>query len=103
MINGVNDHPAEARGLVRRLNGTAVQDQPDSVQPVFPERRSKPQLTRAIYEFQKITRAAWNHHNRGARLGVKTSSAACGQLVGKLLSPSERRRTVQRNNLPGRH
>lgn len=93
MINGVNDHPAEARGLVRRLNGLPCKINLIPFNP-FPGTPFEASTDEAIYEFQKITRAAGIittvRKTRGEDI-----DAACGQLVGKLLSPSERRRTVQ--------
>jgi 23S rRNA (adenine2503-C2)-methyltransferase len=93
MIDGVNDRPKQARGLVRLLNGLPCKINLIPFNP-FPGTPFSPSSDEAIYEFQKITRAA------GIITTVRKTrgddiDAACGQLVGKLLSPSERRRVVQ--------
>jgi 23S rRNA (adenine2503-C2)-methyltransferase len=93
MIDGVNDGRAQAKGLVRVLNGLPCKINLIPFNP-FPGTPFRPSSPEAIYEFQKITRAAGIittvRKTRGEDI-----DAACGQLVGKLLSPSERRRTVQ--------
>nr|WP_245609743.1 23S rRNA (adenine(2503)-C(2))-methyltransferase RlmN [Wenzhouxiangella marina] len=93
MIDGLNDGPQQARGLVKRLNGLPCKINLIPFNP-FPGTPFRPSTPEAIYEFQKITRAAGIittvRKTRGEDI-----DAACGQLVGKLLSPSERRRTVQ--------
>jgi 23S rRNA (adenine2503-C2)-methyltransferase len=93
MIDGVNDGRTQAKGLVRILNGLPCKINLIPFNP-FPGTPFKPSSPEAIYEFQKITRAAGIittvRKTRGEDI-----DAACGQLVGKLLSPSERRRTVQ--------
>ncbi len=93
MINGVNDGRAQAKGLVRLLNGLPCKINLIPFNP-FPGTPFQPSTDEAIYEFQKITRAA------GIITTVRKTrgddiDAACGQLVGQLLSPSERRRVVQ--------
>lgn len=93
MINGVNDGRAQARGLVRLLNGLPCKINLIPFNP-FPGTPFQPSTDEAIYEFQKVTRAA------GIITTVRKTrgddiDAACGQLVGQLLSPSERRRVVQ--------
>jgi len=93
MIDGVNDGRAQARDLVRVLNGLPCKINLIPFNP-FPGTPFQPSSPEAIYEFQKVTRAAGIittvRKTRGEDI-----DAACGQLVGKLLSPSERRRTVQ--------
>ncbi|MEE4330798.1 MAG: 23S rRNA (adenine(2503)-C(2))-methyltransferase RlmN [Wenzhouxiangella sp.] len=93
MIDGVNDGRAQARGLVRLLNGLPCKINLIPFNP-FPGTPFRPSSDEAIYEFQKVTRAAGIittvRKTRGEDI-----DAACGQLVGKLLSPSERRVIVQ--------
>jgi 23S rRNA (adenine2503-C2)-methyltransferase len=93
MIDGVNDGRTQAKGLVRVLNGLPCKINLIPFNP-FPGTPFRPSTPEAIYEFQKITRASGIittvRKTRGEDI-----DAACGQLVGKLLSPSERRRTVQ--------
>ena len=93
MIAGVNDGRAQAKGLVRLLNGLPCKINLIPFNP-FPGTPFQPSSAEAIYEFQKITRAAGIittvRKTRGEDI-----DAACGQLVGKLLSPSERRLLVQ--------
>lgn len=94
MIDGVNDQYKQARGLVRLLNGLPCKINLIPFNP-FPGTPFRPSTDEAIYEFQKVTRAA------GIITTVRKTrgddiDAACGQLVGKLLSPSERRRIVQK-------
>ncbi len=93
MIDGVNDSRREARGLVRLLNGLPCKLNLIPFNP-FPGTPFKPSTPEAIYEFQKVTRAAGIittvRKTRGEDI-----DAACGQLVGKLLEPSQRRRVVQ--------
>ncbi|TVS13243.1 MAG: 23S rRNA (adenine(2503)-C(2))-methyltransferase RlmN [Wenzhouxiangella sp.] len=93
MIDGVNDERRLARGVVRLLNGLPCKLNLIPFNP-FPGTPFRPSSDEAIYEFQKVTRAA------GIITTVRKTrgddiDAACGQLVGKLLSPSERRRVVQ--------
>ncbi len=93
MIDGVNDDRRQARGLVRLLNGLPCKLNLIPFNP-FPGTPFRPSSPDAIYEFQKVTRAA------GIITTVRKTrgddiDAACGQLVGKLLEPSERRRLVQ--------
>ncbi len=93
MIEGVNDDYRCARGMVRLLNGIPCKINLIPFNP-FPGTPFRPSTDEAIYEFQKVTRAA------GIITTVRKTrgddiDAACGQLVGKLLSPSERRRVVQ--------
>jgi 23S rRNA (adenine2503-C2)-methyltransferase len=93
MIDGVNDGRAQAKGLVRLLNGLPCKLNLIPFNP-FPGTPFRPSSSDAIYEFQKVTRAA------GIITTVRKTrgddiDAACGQLVGKLLEPSERRRLVQ--------
>ncbi|MCC5864941.1 MAG: 23S rRNA (adenine(2503)-C(2))-methyltransferase RlmN [Wenzhouxiangella sp.] len=93
MIAGVNDGRAQARGLIRLLNGLPCKINLIPFNP-FPGTPFEPSSAEAIYEFQKVTRAAGIittvRKTRGEDI-----DAACGQLVGKLLSPSERRLLVQ--------
>ncbi|MEE4295414.1 MAG: 23S rRNA (adenine(2503)-C(2))-methyltransferase RlmN [Wenzhouxiangella sp.] len=93
MMEGVNDGRAQAKGLVRLLNGLPCKLNLIPFNP-FPGTPFRPSSPEAIYEFQKVTRAA------GIITTVRKTrgddiDAACGQLVGKLLEPSERRRLVQ--------
>jgi len=93
MIDGVNDERRHARGVVRLLNGLPCKLNLIPFNP-FPGTPFRPSDDEAIYEFQKVTRAA------GIITTVRKTrgddiDAACGQLVGRLLSPSERRRVVQ--------
>ncbi len=93
MIDQVNDQPEQARGLVKLLNGLPCKINLIPFNP-FPGTPFRPSSETAIYEFQKITRRA------GIITTVRKTrgddiDAACGQLVGQLLSPSERRRLVQ--------
>lgn len=93
MIDGVNDRPEHARALVRRLSCLASKINLIPFNP-FPGTPFRPSSDEAIYEFQKITRAAGLittvRKTRGEDI-----DAACGQLVGKLLTPSQRRQLVQ--------
>jgi 23S rRNA (adenine2503-C2)-methyltransferase len=93
MIDGVNDGRKQARGLVRLLNGLSCKINLIPFNP-FPGTPFRTSSDDAIYEFQKITRAAGIittvRKTRGEDI-----DAACGQLVGKLLTPSQRRMTVQ--------
>lgn len=93
MMEGINDGRREARGLVRLLNGLPCKLNLIPFNP-FPGTPFRPSSPEAIYEFQKVTRAAGIvttvRKTRGEDI-----DAACGQLVGKLLAPSERRRLVQ--------
>lgn len=93
MIRGVNDQPEHARALPKRLNGLPCKLNLIPFNPFMgtPFQCSEPEVMEA---FQAITRAA----------GIVTTirktrgddiDAACGQLVGKVLAPSERRRLVQ--------
>lgn len=93
MIDGVNDEYRHARGLVRLLNSLPCKINLIPFNP-FPGTPFRPSTAAAIYEFQAVTRAA------GIITTVRKTrgddiDAACGQLVGKLLGPSERRRLVQ--------
>lgn len=93
MIDAVNDGRAQAKGLVRLLNGLPCKLNLIPFNP-FPGTPFRPSSPEAIYEFQKVTRAA------GIITTVRKTrgddiDAACGQLVGKVLAPSERRRIVQ--------
>lgn len=93
MIDGVNDGRAQARGVVRLLNGLPCKINLIPFNP-FPGTPFKCSSDEAIYEFQKVTRAGGIittvRKTRGEDI-----DAACGQLVGKLLDPSERRLMVQ--------
>lgn len=93
MIDGVNDRPEHARALVRLLSVLPCKINLIPFNP-FPGTPFRCSSEEAIYEFQKITRAA------GLITTVRKTrgddiDAACGQLVGKLLSPSQRRQIVQ--------
>ncbi len=93
MIDGVNDRPEHARALVRRLSCLPCKINLIPFNP-FPGTPFRTSSDEAIYAFQKITRAAGLittvRKTRGEDI-----DAACGQLVGKLLSPSQRRQIVQ--------
>ncbi|MDZ7790000.1 MAG: 23S rRNA (adenine(2503)-C(2))-methyltransferase RlmN [Xanthomonadales bacterium] len=93
MIDGVNDRPEHARALVRLLSVLPSKINLIPFNP-FPGTPFKCSSDEAIYEFQKITRAAGLittvRKTRGEDI-----DAACGQLVGKLLSPNQRRQVVQ--------
>ncbi len=93
MIDGVNDQPGHARALVRRLSCLPCKINLIPFNP-FPGTPFQTSSEDAIYEFQKITRAAGLittvRKTRGEDI-----DAACGQLVGKLLTPSQRRQLVQ--------
>jgi 23S rRNA (adenine2503-C2)-methyltransferase len=93
MIDGVNDRPEHARQLVRLLSvlPSKINLIPFNPFPGTPFRCSSDE---AIYEFQKITRAA-GLITTVRRTRGEDIDAACGQLVGKLLSPSQRRQMVQ--------
>ncbi|HEY7907201.1 MAG TPA: 23S rRNA (adenine(2503)-C(2))-methyltransferase RlmN [Wenzhouxiangella sp.] len=93
MIEGVNDQPSHARGLRRILDGLPCKVNLIPFNP-FPGTPFKPSDDATLYAFQMAVRSA----------GIVTTirktrgddiAAACGQLVGELLSPSERRRIVQ--------
>ncbi len=93
MINGLNDQPAQARGLRQLLDGMPCKVNLIPFNP-FPGTPFEPSDDATMYEFQMAVR----------RAGIVTTirktrgddiAAACGQLVGELLSPSERRRIVQ--------
>lgn len=93
MIDGVNDHLQYAKGLRRLLDGLPCKVNLIPFNP-FPGTPFQPSDDHRLYEFQMAVRAA----------GIVTTirktrgddiAAACGQLVGELLSPSERRRVVQ--------
>ncbi|MFN2333161.1 MAG: 23S rRNA (adenine(2503)-C(2))-methyltransferase RlmN [Wenzhouxiangellaceae bacterium] len=94
MIDGVNDKPELARQLLRVIQGfsSKINLIPFNPYPGTPFRTSTPE---AIAEFQDVLR-------RGGMITTvrKTRGddidAACGQLVGKVLSTSQRRATVQR-------
>ncbi len=93
VIDGVNDDPKLARGLVRLLNGLPCKINLIPFNP-FPGTPFRPASAERIEAFQNVTRKAGIvttvRKTRGEDI-----DAACGQLVGKLLSPSERRRVVQ--------
>lgn len=93
MIEGVNDQIQQAKGLRRLLDGLPCKVNLIPFNP-FPGTPFKPSNDATLYAFQMAVRAA----------GIVTTirktrgddiAAACGQLVGELLSPSERRRMVQ--------
>lgn len=93
MIDGLNDKLSHAKGLRRLLDGMPCKVNLIPFNP-FPGTPFKPSTDSTMYEFQMAVRAA----------GIVTTirktrgddiAAACGQLVGELLSPSERRRMVQ--------
>lgn len=93
MIKGVNDQLAHAKGLRRLLDGLPCKVNLIPFNP-FPSTPFLPSDDATMYQFQMAVRAA----------GIVTTirktrgddiAAACGQLVGELLSPSERRRIVQ--------
>lgn len=93
MIDGVNDRPEHARALVRRLSCLPSKINLIPFNP-FPGTPFHCSSDDAIYRFQEITRAA------GLITTVRKTrgddiDAACGQLVGKLLSPNQRRVIVQ--------
>lgn len=93
MIDGVNDRPEHARALVRRLSCLPSKINLIPFNP-FPGTPFQCSSDEAIYRFQEITRSA------GLITTVRKTrgddiDAACGQLVGKLLSPNQRRLIVQ--------
>lgn len=94
MIDGVNDQPEHARALVRRVSVLPCKINLIPFNP-FPGTPFKCSSDEAIDRFREITRAAGLvttvRKTRGQDI-----DAACGQLVGKLLSPSQRRLTMQR-------
>ncbi|MDT8408518.1 MAG: 23S rRNA (adenine(2503)-C(2))-methyltransferase RlmN [Wenzhouxiangellaceae bacterium] len=93
MIAGVNDDPALARQLLRILSGMPCKVNliPFNPYPGTPFRCSEPDV---IARFQEILRhggmIATIRRTRGDDI-----DAACGQLVGKVLSSSNRRAIVQ--------
>ncbi len=93
MIDGVNDRPEHARSLVRLLSVLPSKINLIPFNP-FPGTPFTCSSDEAIYEFQKITRAAGLittvRKTRGEDI-----DAACGQLVGQLMSPNRRRQIVQ--------
>ncbi|HLS04850.1 MAG TPA: 23S rRNA (adenine(2503)-C(2))-methyltransferase RlmN [Wenzhouxiangella sp.] len=93
MIDGVNDQPEHARALVRRVSVLPCKINLIPFNP-FPGTPFKCSSDEAIDRFREITRAAGLvttvRKTRGQDI-----DAACGQLVGKLLSPSQRRLTMQ--------
>ncbi|HLR86687.1 MAG TPA: 23S rRNA (adenine(2503)-C(2))-methyltransferase RlmN [Wenzhouxiangella sp.] len=93
MIDGVNDQPEHARALVRRVSVLPCKINLIPFNP-FPGTPFKCSSDEAIDRFRGITRAAGLvttvRKTRGEDI-----DAACGQLVGKLLSPSQRRLTMQ--------
>src|SRR5690625_3132753 len=93
MIDGVNDQPEHARALVRRVSVLQCKINLIPFNP-FPGTPFKCSSDEAIDRFRGITRAAGLvttvRKTRGEDI-----DAACGQLVGKLLSPSQRRLTMQ--------
>jgi len=93
MIEGVNDQLSHAKGLRRLLDGLSCKVNLIPFNP-FPGTPFKPSNDETLYAFQMAVRTA----------GIVTTirktrgddiAAACGQLVGELMSPSERRRVVQ--------
>lgn len=89
MLDGVNDSPALAKDLAKLLGGMPAKVNLIPFNP-FPEaryRRSKPE---AIERFANILRAknilATTRKTRGDDI-----DAACGQLVGKVISKQKRR------------
>jgi len=93
MIEGVNDQPEHARALVRRLSCLPCKINLIPFNP-FPGTPFRCSPEEAIFRFQEITRAA------GLITTVRKTrgddiDAACGQLVGKMLSPNQRRLIVQ--------
>lgn len=93
MIDGVNDRPEHARALVRRLSHLPCKINLIPFNP-FPGTPFACSSDETIHAFQSITRAAGLittvRKTRGEDI-----DAACGQLVGKLLSPNQRRLVVQ--------
>lgn len=93
MIEGVNDQPEHARALVRRLSCLPCKINLIPFNP-FPGTPFRCSSEETIHAFQQITRSAGLittvRKTRGEDI-----DAACGQLVGKLLSPSQRRQVVQ--------
>lgn len=93
MIRGVNDRPEHARALVRRLSHLPCKINLIPFNP-FPGTPFECSDTETIEAFKAITRDA------GLITTVRKTrgddiDAACGQLVGKLLSPNQRRQVVQ--------
>jgi 23S rRNA (adenine2503-C2)-methyltransferase len=93
MMDGINDGRAQAKGVVKLLEGLPCKINLIPFNP-FPGTPFRPSSDENIYEFQKITRSAGIittvRKTRGEDI-----DAACGQLVGQLLTPSDRRRVVQ--------
>jgi 23S rRNA (adenine2503-C2)-methyltransferase len=93
MIDGVNDQLSHAKGLRRLLDGLPCKVNLIPFNP-FPGTPFQPSSDETMYAFQMAVRTA----------GIVTTirktrgddiDAACGQLVGQVLSPNERRRVVQ--------
>ena len=88
-----HDQPEHARALVRRLSHLPCKINLIPFNP-FPGTPFACSSDEAIYAFQAITRAAGLittvRKTRGEDI-----DAACGQLIGKLLSPNQRRLLVQ--------
>jgi len=93
MIEGVNDQLSHAKGLRRLLNALPCKVNLIPFNP-FPGTPFRPSSNETMHAFQMAVRTA----------GIVTTirktrgddiDAACGQLVGQVLSPNERRRLVQ--------
>lgn len=93
MLDGINDQPEHARALVRRLSVLPSKINLIPFNP-FPGTPFTCSSEETITRFQEITRAAGLittvRKTRGQDI-----DAACGQLVGKLANPSERRMNMQ--------
>jgi len=93
MIDGVNDRPEQARDLLRVLAHVPCKVNLIPFNP-FPGTPFKCSSNNAIHRFQDVLRSggmiATIRKTRGDDI-----DAACGQLVGKVLSASRRRAVVQ--------
>ena len=95
MLDGINDTPAQARALVRLLQGVPAKLNliPFNPFPAIPYRRSSPE---AIERFREILLAAGlitvTRKTRGGDI-----AAACGQLAGQVMDRT--RRSVRRLQL----
>ncbi len=89
MLDGVNDHPEQARELARLLGGLSAKVNLIPFNP-FPKTRYKRSSPEAIQRFAEILRAkrivTTTRRTRGDDI-----DAACGQLVGKVQSRQKQR------------
>ena len=91
MLDGVNDSPAQARALARLLSGVPAKVNLIPFNP-FPATRFKRSSPEAIERFRDVLIAAdlttITRKTRGDDI-----DAACGQLAGRVLDRTRRRRT----------